>query len=483
MEGQSHILHRIPSFDSGMVSAYPISIIPQELEGSVGLTSRLYNVDFGRLPGQISKRPGVSETLSPAGEAILGLKEYKRTDSGEKYILQANNDKVQFWDGTSWDDIKTGQTPGTNYSFSVAQHLVDGVLLAVANYEDDSFLWDGSEVNTPVDMPKAKYLVEFRNRLIAAGIKDYPLRLDAADPGFPTVWDPMEDGYSAFQTFVGASDGQDITGLLALDDFLLIGKEKKLYGMFGTTTKDFAIFPVDFATGVGSHWSMESIRGDAYFVGNDGHIYKIRPGEQLTRLSDPIKDLIDKVELDQLHKARAIVYKGDQYIVSLPLPEDKRLTLMLDTTEGRWTVWSVEFGEVTDTMGDEVLFSKPDGKDVLKLDSTEYSDEGTPIEMEVISQGLHFGSIGIEKEIRTLFLRFRQTAEAITVLLEYRTSMTGSWCRPLRLPVEAGEGYTTFKIPIGATNCREFQFKIANVEDADLILLGADITYTVKEVE
>ncbi len=474
----SYLVHKVPSFDAGMVSAFPMTIVNQQPESSEGHTKKLYNMDFKRIPGQLNKRPGTSKVFDPVTNTITGIHEYARTDTGRRYLVASHDTNIQYWD-TEWIDIKTDLTAGKMAFINFANQLI------FSNGEDSMYRWDGDNLHEIEDGPEAKYLAEFRGRLFAAGISDDKLLLKSSHPGDPILWDPHEAGSRAFEVYVSPDDGQKITGIMALDDYLLIGKERNLYGLFGTTTEDFGMFPIEHTTGVGSHWSMKSIRGAAYFVGSDGAIYQLRSGEPLKRISDPVNDYIDQVDLTIIDYARAAVFRGDQYIVSLPTDYDEYITLLFDTTTGRWAEWSIEMSHTGESViEDRVYFTEPEGNQILRLYEGKLDDhDDSPVEAELETQDFHFGSIGIEKEIRTVFLRFRQTDVPTHINFYWKTDLMFDWSNPNVLFVGAGDGYFSFRVPLGLTNCREFRMKLENSEDKDMIPLGADIVFLVKEVE
>jgi len=473
------IIYRIPSFGAGMAPAYPMTALGQTPEEGAGVTYSLKNIDFGKIPGQIGKRPGTTKLYVPTGESIDGLFEFKRTDTGEKYLLAFNDGNMQYWDD-GWTTAKSGLETGVKFECRTFANRV-----AVTNGIDDPFLWDGSSDDEPDQFPKAKFLAEFRLRLMAAGMPDEPLMLQSSHPGDPELWDPDEDGSAAFMAFVSPDDGQRITGLLGLDDFLLIGKEESLYGLFGTTRQDFSIFPVDFTTGVGSHWSMKAIMGAAFFVGGEGDIYRLLPGEPPTEISAPVRSLLEGADRENMDRARAFVYQNRYYVVGVPLLDNNRVTLVFDVREGRWAEWTIPTGEIAQATIDDntrVVFTKPEGSQIWRLDKESSKDDDEPVESVVQTHTISFGAEGIEKDISNVFITFREHEDAI-IYFSYRTDRKPEWSHEIPLNLQEGSGYVTFKVPIGETNCRELEFKLESVDATEFFLLNSRITYMMKEVE
>lgn len=480
--GRQYDIYHIPSLDRGMAPAFPMTVMPQEPEGGQGYTKLLKNVMFPRVPGQIEKRPASKEVLAPTDSEVLGAFEFIKKPDEESYIVAAHGNKLQYWDD-GWSDIKDELTEAEHYDFRTFDNR-----LVVVNGQDDSFLWDGNEVTEPDDFPKAKFLSEYKGRLVVAGDPDEPVKLSVSHPQNPNLWDPTELGSLALEIFVSPDDGQKITGLMGMDDFVLIGQEHQLYGLFGTTTQDFAIYKVDPSVGVGSHKSMANIHGIAFFVDSRGNVYRYERGELPQRVSEPVDNIIkENVDTDYIHKARAFVMDSDFYVVSLPTGEDSRITLIYDTMENRWAQWDLEIGEPFYTHEGrervEAYFTPAGGEKFLKLDKDKFEDEDeSPVEMSVQSLDMHFGHPGTEKEVRTLFMRFRLTGDYHPFKLYYKVD-GGDWSRPLRHELPEKEGYVTVSFPIGVTNCREFEFRLDSEEPLDIKVLDCLITYSVKEVE
>ena len=471
------MIYQIPSFDAGMMSAVPMTSLPQETEGGEGFTKVLKNIILGKIPGQVKKRDGTKKVLEPTDAPIKAGYEFIRTDTQDKYLIIVAGDKLLYWDD-GWEEITDG-LEGDVFDFLTIANKV-----AIVSDKDDPMLWDGESLETPSDFPKSKYLDVFRLRVIAAGDPDDPLKLSVSHPGDPTDWDETEAGSSAFFVYISPDDGQRITGVLALDDFVMIGKERNIYGMFGTTTEDFAIFPVDSTVGVGSHRALKNISETAYFPNRKGEIFRLRSGSRAERISDPISDLIDeKVDTDNIDKTTAFVVDDYIYVISLPT-KDSRLTLCFDTRQEKWFLWDLEVGtsfEVWDSKG-EIYFSKPEGEELIRLTKGSTTDEGESIDMLVQTPEIHFGLPGVEKEVRTLFLRFRKPEVTASFDLFYRVN-SEEWSNPINQILPEGEGYWTVRVPIGKQNVREFEIKIQNDTEEDITLLDANIVYFAKEVE
>lgn len=468
---------KIRALDAGMVTSYPVTVLPQES----GFSRRLFNVDFGGLAGLLKKRPGTQLILGNATSPIFGMFEYIRTDTGVSHKVSAWGNNLYRWDGATWVSIRSGLT-GLVYDFETFANR-----LAVCNGADASFLWDGTTVTTPADFPKAQFLAEFRLRLLAAGDPADPLMFYASHPGDPTVWNPVAVGSRAFRAHVSPDDGQRITALVSLDDVVVVGKERSIYLLSGTTLESFSFFPVDKAIGIGSHKATSVIKNVVYFPDSEGNIYQLSPGSYPEKISAPIENMLKSVDSSKIADARSFVYNGNQYIVTLPLTIGA-ITLCYDTERGRWYQWDVLVGEymwVSEDAAGHIYFCEPGGTSFKRLTLGLLTDNNTAgIEFAVDSTELVFDDPMRDKEIATLFLGFQLTDKMTPV--DVFCSLNNSTWEHLSTFSLTGTNpghYKVVSIPVG-TVAKGFAFSVRNsVPGCDIILLNAQLTYHKAVIE
>lgn len=477
-----HPKHRIPSQDSGMVSAFPVTILPQE----EGFTRKLFNMEFDEIPGLIRKRPGILavDGLPDAAATVKGF--HSIVDDDEQvYVVSYGSTVAQAKEGEAWSSVEP--TGWDDASAVRTDFVTQGGRIIATDGVNQPFMWDVNDGTTTelTEMPKGKYLAEHRTRLLTAGMADDPLLLRVSHPGDPTSWDPYDLTQRAFEIYAG--DDKLVTALLALDDFVLIGKDRSLYALVGTTTADFSIFPLDRTLGIGSHWAAKFINGRAYFPDQHGNIYQLEPGTMPEKISGPIRDIVDQVNTDRLEEATAAVLRSDQYQVSLPVDASDFVTVVYDTTRGRWRQWGTHIlhsAESKDYFGSYVIASSDD-KQVCKYEQgrlRDYTDSA--IEAYVDSLELHFAVPELVKEINSLWLGCWVSDNDYQVVVYSRTDM-GEWSQMgTGVDVSGNENdYQRVRVPIGATG-RNIQFRLENENlDEDMRLLDMLVTFLPRELE
>ncbi len=476
-----HLVHRIPSSDAGMVSAFPVTIIPQEQ----GFTRCLYNLDFDEVPGLVRKRPGVNNAPFDAlGAKVKGLG--LLVAGGPFYIAAHGSTVVRAQEGGSWSEISPA---GWDSAAGIRADMVSmGGRIIVTDGVNQPFMWDGNDgtTTTLTAMPKGKYLSEHRSRVMTAGMTDDPLILRVAHPGDPTSWDPAEEGRRAFSVYAG--DDKPVNGLIAMDDFTIIGKDRSLYALVGTTTSDFAVFPIDRRIGIGSHWASKFVNGRAYFPDQHGNIYQLEPGTIPTRISAPLKDFIDKVNPARVkYESTATIMRNDQYIVTLPIDNDEFVTFVYDTVRGRWRQWDTHLLQAVEATDFHATYFTTTEKDseLCKFQSgrlRDYANGAIDAYMETLE--LHMGAPKVEKEINNLWVGLWLPDHESHTDVYARTDM-GDWKKiGPGFSVEGNENdYQQVRIPIHALG-RNVQFRLANdVLNQDLRLLDLLVTFLPKELE
>jgi len=475
--GEGHPKLRIPTQDAGMISAFPVTIIPQE----EGYTRKLYNMDFDEIPGLLRKRFGLETFLGALAGTVKGAGLFLY-DGATPYYMAAYTNKVVYTTVGSWTEIQpSGWTSSTG---NVCDFVTQGGRVIATDGVNTPFMWDGSDVITLTEMPKARYTCQHMTRIYAAGMDDDPLALRVCHPGDPTVWDPFAVGSRAFHVYSG--DDKKLTALLSMDDFVLIGKQSAMYALVGRTTTDFAIYPISPQIGVGSHWATRSIGGIAFFPDQFGRVYRLEPGGRPERVSSPVKDITDQVDPDHIEKARAFIYDNNQYVISLPTSEEGRVVLSYDTLRGRWRQWSNDVGTSMETpFFPGAIFSKRGGDQFFKFDPSSLADNGDEIESYVETMELHFGIPESEKEINNLWLGVWVAEEDFTIFVDCSVD-GGNWetLNPIGTLISGNTGdYMRVRVPVGKLG-RNVQFRVRNaLADQDLRLLDMVVTFLPRELE
>ncbi len=475
----SHEPLSISSLDAGMVSAYPVTVIPQDQ----GFTRMLMNFDFDEIPGLVRKRYGSSRLFPKLDYVIKGAYQFLESGITPIYIAAAAN-KVYSIEvgGTAWETI---QPTGWNNSSALTCDFTSLLgMLIVSDGKNTPFKWDGTTATALTNMPKAAYLAELRGRIFAAGIGTDPIALRACHVGDPTIWDETDVTKNAFLVYPGG-DGA-ITSITTIEDIILIGKKYSLHALVGTTIHDFQVIPVDTTIGIGSHWTVKHIRGAAFFVSSEGEIYSIEAGARPERLSGLIQDVVRQVNISRIDEARAAVMEKYHYVVTLPVGKSGFVTAIYDIIRRRWRLSDLHIG--SSAVSEEVLgycFTSPGGSHLFKLEPDLVDDYGEAVDAYVDTIEYHFGAPKAQKEVNNLWLGVWGTATDATIYVDAKVD-GGEWVTltPTGILIEAADGvYKQLRIPVGKT-CFNIQFRIRNDRLSEQVrLLDLLISYIIKEVE
>ncbi len=480
MPTAGHPRLRIPTQDSGMISAFPVTILPQEQ----GFARMLFDLDFDEVPGLVRKRHGIvafANSLGDTNEAKGAGLFFK--DGVTPNYMAAYKNKVVASTGTTWSEVQpVGWTLDTG---TFCDFTNQGSKVIVSDGKNTPFMWDGTTSTALTEMPKARYTCQHLTRIFGAGMDADPLVIRASHMGDPSVWDPFDLTHRAYQTYTG--DDQKVTALVSLEDFVLIGKENALYALVGRATTDFSVHTIDRQVGIGSHWATKMVRGVAYFPDRNGNIYRMEPGTLPEKISAPINDIIKTVDPTHIEKARAFVLYDNQYVISLPTGAATRVTLAYDTLRGRWRQWSLGVGEAMPTPTTPgAIFTEVGGIQFYKFDESALIDKaanGIAARLETIE--IHCGIPEHNKEFNNLWLGVWVAAADYDLSVDARLNM-GDWTNltPTAVTVSGNAGeYQRIRVPIGLTG-RNIQFRIRNaVIDEDLRLLDAVLTFLPKELE
>lgn len=478
----SHHPLKISSLDGGMISAFPVTVIPQE----EGFTRMLFNFDFDEIPGLLRKRYGIVELYDELPGVIKGSYQFLK-DGIEPFYITAVGATVLAADSEgTWEEIQPiGWTDATATSCAFVSLLGQ---LIVSDGVNQPFTWDGTTATVLTDMPKAAYLTELRGRVFAAGISDDPLALRASHVGDPTLWDVDDPAGNAFLVYPGG-DGA-ITSIITVEDTILIGKKYSMHALVGTTIHDFQVIPIDLTIGVGSHWTVMHIRGAAYYLSSEGEVYSIEAGARPARLTGVIQDITREINLSRIKESRAAVMEKYHYVITVPVGETGFYTLIYDIIRKRWRMSDLHIG--SSAVSAEVLgycFSYPAGKQLYNLNPTNNFDYRfgrtylIPAYLETIEY--HLGFPDAEKEVNNLWLGVWLGDKEYTLRVEARCD-DGEWfdITPLGVLVPEGKGfYRRVKIHVGR-RCYNIQFRITNEGlDEPFKLLDMIVSFIPKEVE
>lgn len=276
--------------------------------------------------GSVEKRGGTLLVGNDTGSTkITGLSSWQEND-GTKWLFSTTGTNLRYLNSTTWDTLDSGFTTGLDTEFVVADNK-----LYIFNGTDNVHSYDGASValnsgltDLGSSIPTAKYAVWWKNYMfmcgesILSGTK-YPSRVWFSNIGDADTWTTGTDYFD-----VGFDDGQKITGIGILDQWLVIFKERSIYILSGSGPADWKLSGtvnnlVNVANSVGcvSHRSIVQVGNDLWFMSQDG-IRSLRKNENGANplyglVSGNIQGTIDSLNKGALSKTCATFFNNKVY--------------------------------------------------------------------------------------------------------------------------------------------------------------------------
>lgn len=272
--------------------------------------------------GYLEKRAGsayVGDVSATAGK-VTGLADYV-TDAGTAFELRTKLTKLQYNNAGTWTDLSSAFTTTLDTWMTQANNK-----MYILNGTDNTFSYDGSTVtDLGASYPKGKYAAWWKNYFFicgdaAIGATGYKSRVFFSNLGTP---DTMTTGTDYFD--VGKSDGQAITGIWPLGEYLVIFKRKSIYLMTGANPDAWKLSAsvnniVNIANGIGcvSAKSIVQVGNDLWFMSDDG-IRSIRKNEQgaiplMGLVSSNINGTIDSINKSAYNKICGTFFEDKVYM-------------------------------------------------------------------------------------------------------------------------------------------------------------------------
>lgn len=188
---------------------------------------------------------------------------------GEAWMFFTGGEKVFRWDG----DDATGYV------------AVDS---SISGWEDPGSIWPSGDVS-------ARFISYFNDRLVTGYISEttvgsLPARIRWPENGDHAKWDDsIGEGAGFLELF---EEGEEaISGMLGLQDRLIVYKPRSIYEISGTGTLNPVHVSQVRSRGIGcpAAWTIASNGLAHFFLGIDGNVYAW-DGIRLTPIGDPILD-------------------------------------------------------------------------------------------------------------------------------------------------------------------------------------------------
>lgn len=314
-------------------------------EGLGPLPSRDLSNVVGTLAGAITKRNGLVTFASPASTPS-SLFPFEAV-SPIQLIAAVGTTLVAITTGGATSTIKTGLTNNARWEFVSAPVVGgQGPLFGMNGGADTPQRWDGVAATTSnwtnasgaVAVPNGKYLIYAANQVFVTGVAATPSRVFWSAIGDPSNWDPASLT-GAGSADLDPGDGQAITGIGRVGNYILVAKPRKLWVISDTAGP--TIRRITDQVGCVAHRSIQSGSEGTYFLSEDRGVY-LTNGSSLKPISDKIQPTIDLVG-SQKSNAVGVYYNGHYLLaVAGSGSGSNDTTLDWDATLQSW--WRHSFG-------------------------------------------------------------------------------------------------------------------------------------------
>lgn len=273
------------------------------------------NIDFNKF-GSILKRNGyttLNDSAFNSGAGWAGLYWYVKNTTGVGYLVGVCGDKLAKMDDLdgTWDDITGALTitdnDDTQISWTTALDAVIGT-----NNVNVPFKWtgagNGAVLDVPTDLTKAKFVEHWSNYTFLANVTVnatvYQTRIYWSNIDSITTWTDTD------YRNVGNDDGQNITGLKALGDRLVIYKERSIWIAQFTGDSDipFVFTRTQSNVGAESGYSICEVDNGHVFRSQDGYYYF--DGLNSVKISDKISTTLQSYASTRAKYVPAVYQKS-----------------------------------------------------------------------------------------------------------------------------------------------------------------------------
>jgi hypothetical protein len=194
------------------------------------------------------------------------------------------------------------------------------------------------------EWPRAKFFLWFQNHLFAANFEDNKTQFSWSAPTDPTligyrVW-PIES-----TDFLTEDDNSEITGLVTLNEHIIVFKENSIWRVVYVGTNDIGLNlydPVKVTSGIGciAPNSIKKTPFGLVFLSQDG-LY-LFDGNQAKKISSPIDSVVETLNFPTSEKFVATVWE-DRNVYMLAVAASgssiNNLVLVWDYKHNAWWLW------------------------------------------------------------------------------------------------------------------------------------------------
>lgn len=260
--------------------------------------------------------------------------------------------------------------------------------------------YDGSVLSSLSDAPAGSaFMTTHANRFYLANKTDNLLSFsglrDAED------WSSTDKYVGTGKITVETPDGEKPTGLTTFGNHVILFKRYTMHKLFGEDSTNFNMTQ-PYGVGCISHRSIVPTRDSLYWLGPDG-FYDYMGGAAPTKISDPIKDYIDQINMTNAQHCCAGT-DGRFVYLSLVIGSSEsilpNITFAYDLQGGRW--WKLSYVISAFFMeGKTLYFATSDGR-IMQSGGDTYN--GTPINWSINLKPFSEGDETIRKTMNRLWV-------------------------------------------------------------------------------
>ncbi len=313
--------------------------------------------------GKLTLRDGITATGGATSADISGLTAFVRTN-GSKDLLLTEGTNLKYLNSTTWTNLDTGFTAGTDFSFAVCP-VTD--VLYLGNEENTQHSWD--RVSTTADscltdlgaaVPHGNIMRWHKNHMFVLNNATvsgtaYPNRMYWSAMADPDTYDTTNDWIDV------PGNGRLITAM-DLGDSLILFKERGIQYLDGWGDTDWKITAsasnvtnLDEQVGTVSPYGVTRVGNEVWFMDEEANIRRITRTDfdafRRDIISTKVRGTLDNINYSQLSKVKAWTH-NDKVYFSLPMGSDSTNSTILvydiiasrRTGEEAWTTytgWSI----------------------------------------------------------------------------------------------------------------------------------------------
>lgn len=364
-----------------------------------------YNIENWLIRNRLElvMRPGLTKQGTSPNATNLGAISYNKADGTKKFLRvingAANTSKFQdSSDGVTWSDVSSGGSRSTDKKWSLVQ--ANNNIYGVNGY-DTPIKYDGSSISTVAAIPNGIAVDWWKNHLWVTGVIATPDRLYYSDPAAPET----HGGSSYLNVSVGdESKCVGINSLGGVAGRLIVGKERSIWFVTGSSSSDWSIQPLTYEHGIASHESMIPVKNDLWGIDKEGNIrgiYRSSDDSPFSSLkSGEIQYTISNINKSALENTSAVWFDNyAMFFVPYGVDSKNSLVLVWDTlandTKGGWikfTNWNIARAVIYSGSNPTLyLFdSRANNGSVYTWSGT--SDDGTKITAKFETKIYHHGA-------------------------------------------------------------------------------------------